>query len=79
VLRADPAKGLIIDVRPNSGGSEPLARQVAGCFVDKPVVYSRNTMRAGGKVLGPYDRVLEPNAEGPAYRRKVAVLMAPGT
>jgi RNA polymerase sigma-70 factor (ECF subfamily) len=74
---ADPARGLIIDVRPNSGGSEPLARQVAGCFVEKPVVYSRNTTRADGKVLGPYDRVLNPNAAGPAYRGKVVVLMGP--
>jgi hypothetical protein len=74
---ADPAKGLIIDVRPNSGGSEPLARQVAGCFVEKPVVYARDTTRADGKVLGPYDRMLEPSAEGPAYRGKVVVLMGP--
>ena len=74
---ADPAKGLIIDVRPNSGGSEPLARQVAGCFVEKPVVYARDTTRADGKVLGPYARMLEPSAEGPAYRGKVVVLMGP--
>ena len=77
IRSADPAKGLIIDVRPNSGGSEPLARQVAGCFVDKPAVYSRHTMRADGKVLGPYDRILEPSADGPAYRGKVVVLMGP--
>ena len=32
------APGLIIDVRPNSGGSEPLAEEFAGCFVDRPVI-----------------------------------------
>lgn len=60
-----------------TGGSEPLARQVAGCFVDKPVVYSPNTTRAEGKMLGPYDRILEPSADRPAYRGKVVVLMGP--
>lgn len=74
---ADPARGIILDVRPNSGGSEPLARQVAGCFVEKPVVYSRNTTRTEGKVFGPYDRTLEPNAARPAYRGRVVVLMGP--
>ena len=77
IRSADPAKGLIVDVRPNSGGGEPLARQVAGCFVEKPVVYSRNTTCTDGKLLGPYDRLLEPRAEGPAYRGKVVVLMGP--
>jgi hypothetical protein len=78
VLRAaDPAKGLIVDVRTNSGGSETLAATFAGCFVEKPVVYSRNLNRAGGRFGGPYDRTLQPNADGPAYRGRVAVLMGP--
>jgi hypothetical protein len=72
----DP-RGLIIDVRPNSGGDEELARSFAGCFVDQPRVYSKNRIRRDGQWLGPYDRVVEPNPERPAYRGPLVVLMGP--
>jgi len=36
---------LIIDVRCNGGGSEELARAVAGCFVDRPRLYAKNISR----------------------------------
>lgn len=73
-------KGLIIDVRPNSGGAEPLAQQVAGCFIDKPALYSKHVYRDPGKPGGftqPHDRILEPSKTGPKYRGKIAVLMGP--
>jgi hypothetical protein len=73
-------KGLIIDVRPNSGGAEPLALQVAGCFIDKPVLYSKHVYRdpdAPGGFTQPQDRILEPSKKGPQYRGKIAVLMGP--
>lgn len=72
------APGLIVDVRPNGGGAEPLAQQFAGCFVDKPVVYSRHVYRSADAPGGfdqPHDRVLEPNKARPKYRGKVVVLM----
>jgi hypothetical protein len=72
------APGLIVDVRPNGGGAEPLAQQFAGCFIDKPVVYSKNVYReadAPGGFGRVYDRVLEPNKARPKYRGKVVVLM----
>ncbi len=72
------APGLIVDVRPNGGGAEPLAQQFAGCFVDKPVVYSKHVYRSAGAAGGfdePHDRILEPNKSRPKYRGKVAVLM----
>ncbi len=72
---ADPKKGMVIDVRPNSGGNESLARQFAGCFVDRPRLYSKNTNRRDGKWLGPFDRMVEPNKARPAYRGPVAVLI----
>ncbi len=73
------APGLVIDVRPNGGGDEVLARDFAGCFVSKPSVYSRNDYRdrsPGGfsKVL---DRLVEPKKGRPAYRGEVAVLIGP--
>jgi len=73
------AKGVIIDVRPNSGGDEQLAQHFAGCFIDRPRVYSKNTIRKGGEWLGPYDRVVEPAtaAARPRVRAPVVVLMGP--
>lgn len=75
IAGADPKAGMIIDVRPNSGGSEPLAMQVAGCFLAEPKVYSKHTTISGGKWRGPIDRVIKPNKSRPAYRGKVAVLI----
>lgn len=77
IRRAYPNRGLIIDVRPNGGGDEPMAQNFAGCFVDSPRVYGKNENRFDGKFHGPYDRVLEPNRNGPHYRGKMAVLMGP--
>jgi len=72
------ASGLIIDVRPNGGGAEPLAQKFAGCFIDEPVVYAKHVYRskgAPGRFGQVNDRVLGPNKYRPRYRGKVAVLM----
>lgn len=74
------APGLIIDVRPNGGGAEPLAQEIAGCFIDEPVVYAKHVYRAPDAASGfgqPQERVLQPNKRRPKYRGKVAVLMSP--
>ena len=68
------APAVLVDVRPNSGGDENRARQFAGCFVDAPKVYSKNTTRGGGQWSQVFDRVVEPNRARPAYRGKVVVL-----
>lgn len=70
-------KGIIIDVRLNSGGAEPLAQKFAGCFVEKPVVYAKHVYRdheADGGFTEPSERTLEPTKARPEYRGKVAVL-----
>jgi hypothetical protein len=77
IKAADPSKGIVIDVRPNGGGDEILARQIAGCFVDGRKVYSKNDIRRSGKFEGPFDRAVEPTKDRPAYRGKVVVLMGP--
>jgi hypothetical protein len=74
------APGMIIDVRGNGGGSETVARKFAGCFIDKPALYSKNqnikSDATGG--FGPMlSRYVKPNEEGPKYRGKVAVLAGP--
>lgn len=77
-LRPEPA--LIIDVRFNSGGDETIARALAGCFVEKRVLYAGHVSldpAAPGKFSAPVERWLEPNREKPPYRGKIAVLMGP--
>lgn len=72
------APGLIVDVRPNSGGAEPLAKEVAGCFVDDPVLYAKHVYRAVNEPGGfskTSKRILQPNKTRPRYRGKTAVLM----
>ncbi len=70
------APGIIIDVRPNGGGAEPLAREFAGCFVDKPVLYAKHVYRTNSdSFTQPRERVLKPSKNRPTYRGKVAVLM----
>ncbi len=71
-------RALIIDVRPNSGGSEPFAQKFAGCFTDQPVVYAKHIYRDVNGLGGwgqIQERILKPNSEQPAYRRKIVVLM----
>ena len=69
--------GLVIDVRPNTGGDERIARSVAKYFVNGPVVYAKRELRdadAPGGFTPREDAVLTP-AEGiAAYGKPTAVL-----
>jgi hypothetical protein len=76
---AEAGQPLIIDVRANGGGSETAARQFAGCFVERPVVYARDMIRRNGKFSAPFERTLSPNRARPRFRGRVAVLMGQGT
>jgi hypothetical protein len=74
------APGLVIDVRGNGGGSENLAQEFAGCFIDAPKLYSKNVYREGSEPngFGPvHERLVQPNKTRPQYRGKVAVLIGP--
>lgn len=69
---------LILDVRPNSGGSEPFAGQIAGCFTEKEVVYAKHMTKLSGspdKWSAVQERVLKPDSRMPVYRGQVVVLM----
>jgi hypothetical protein len=70
-------KGLIIDVRFNGGGDELAARQVAGRFIDKPTVYSKNRLREKGAWNGPFDRIVQPRPDRKRYTNPIAVLIGP--
>ena len=71
-------RGLIIDVRPNGGGSEPLAAEFAGCFVDTPALYAKHTYRDVDEPNGwtpIQERILRPNPDQPKYHGRVVVLI----
>ncbi|MCA9290561.1 MAG: hypothetical protein KDA25_05500 [Phycisphaerales bacterium] len=81
IAEARDAPGLIIDVRPNAGGSEPLAERVASRFVDEPRVYAKHITRDAalpGGFTPVSERVLDPAPEGERFGAgRVAVLMGP--
>jgi len=74
------APALVIDVRGNGGGAEPLAQKVAGCFVAEPCLYAKHVYRdpdrAGG-FSSVHERRLEPNRDQPHFAGRVAVLSGP--
>jgi hypothetical protein len=74
---ADPTKGMIVDVRANSGGDETLAQKFAGCFITEAKLYSKNVSVKDGQWSDTFDRVVLPNKSRPSYRGKVAVLIGP--
>jgi hypothetical protein len=76
---SEAGKPLIVDVRANGGGAEPLAQQFAGCFVEKPVAYAKDVIRRDGQFSDPIERVLQPNRARPRFRGRVVVLMGQGT
>jgi len=70
--------GLIIDVRTNGGGSETLAKRVAGCFIAESKLYAKHRYRdiTQPDGFGPVNsRWLDPNPGYPRYTGQVAVLM----
>lgn len=74
------APGLIIDVRFNSGGSETIAQQLAGCFVTAPKIYAQHVYVDPASKSGfsaESKRKLERTKGRPRYRGKVAVLTGP--
>jgi hypothetical protein len=74
------ARALIIDLRFNGGGDERIAREIAGCFLDKPAVYARRDRvdpQRPGEFTAPYDSIVEPSKQRPQYRGQVAVLIGP--
>lgn len=75
------ASRFIIDVRSNSGGDELIARRVAGWFVGKPAVYSKNRIRdpawpGGVDGWSPvFERVVQPKEGASLRSAKTAVLI----
>jgi hypothetical protein len=75
---ADAAKSkapLIIDVRPNTGGDERIARRVAGFFVAAPTVYAKHVIHRAGADSPVQERVLQPAESGLHHPGPCLVLM----
>lgn len=74
-------RGLILDLRANGGGSEPLGAKLAGFFVDRPRVYAMHQYRNGDQHsdLGARQkRTFAPNKNW-YYRGPVIVLQGEKT
>lgn len=70
-------QALIIDARFNGGGDEIAAQKVAGRFVERSAVYSKDRIRENGHWKGPFDRVVEPRRDAARYGKPVVVLIGP--
>jgi hypothetical protein len=68
---------LILDARVNGGGDEDAAQRVAGRFVEKSAVYSKDRIRENGKWTGRFDRTVGPRKDAARYTKPVAVLIGP--
>ncbi len=74
-------QALIIDLRPNSGGAEPLAMPIAAWFVKGEKVYAKHVYRQPGTKggFGPVNnRKIRGHDEPKRFYKPVAVLMGPG-
>ncbi len=70
-------KAMVVDVRPNCGGDELRAREVAAWFVEGTKTYAKHRVRerAGDQGFGPVvERQLRGNPETHRYDRPIAVL-----
>lgn len=74
-------RALLLDVRPNAGGDELLARSLAAWFVEGKKTYARHQLRTGKgpEGFGPVqDRWVEGTSEPERqYRGRVALLSGP--
>ena len=68
---------LVLDARPNTGGDEVQAREVAGLFVTKPTPYAKHVKRSKGKDSPQQQRVLNPDPQGLHHPGPCVVLMGP--
>ena len=75
--RARGAKGVIIDVRNNGGGSSLNAYNLAACFAAEPVVFAYERIKAGPGPAGfsPWKGLTVSPRSGPRYDGRVVVLV----
>ncbi|MCA9018623.1 MAG: hypothetical protein KDA74_00645 [Planctomycetaceae bacterium] len=74
-------RGLILDLRANGGGAEPLGQKMAGYFLDQPCLYAMHQYRSGPKHddLGSMQKRRLTPSEDWYYRGPVIVLQGEKT
>lgn len=80
LARMGTYKGIVVDVRPNSGGDESIASRVAKWFVKGTKVYAKNRyrVRKGKRGFGPIlDRKITGNPSSRRLDKPVVVLTSP--
>lgn len=73
-------KALIVDLRANGGGAEPLAKPIAAWFVEDTKIYAKHVKRdpdAKGGFTTPYERTITGNEALRRFDKPVAVLSGP--
>jgi len=73
------AKGMLIDLRSNAGGSEPRAQRIAAMFADKRRMYAQSKVRTGPKHTDfspPSRRFIQPRS-GKSFTKPVVCLIGP--
>lgn len=81
IERFKDAPGLVIDVRPNGGGDESMAEQVAARFARARSVYSRNAYRDATSPTGfsrVFAREIGPDPAHARFEKPVVVLIGNG-
>ncbi len=74
-------KGLILDLRANSGGAEPLAMPIASWFINGKKIYAKHVSCDPESKSGfskAYERTIEGNDAQQRFSGPVAVLTGPG-
>ena len=79
IVAMKDAKAMVIDVRPNSGGVETLARQVAQWFVPGTKTYAKHATRKGKGATNFYNvshRKIQGKPKKERFGKPVVVLMS---
>ena len=81
IVQRFDSPGLILDLRRNVGGSEEIAKEIAGLFVNRETTYAKSTYRTGDEPteFGPeFERTFLPTKQT-SYKGEIVCLIGPGT
>lgn len=73
--------GMIVDLRRNRGGAEPVASEIASLFADKARVYGRSKFRSGPKhnqLVESRKRTIGARKKGKTYTNPIVCMIGPG-
>ncbi|MEM6471668.1 MAG: S41 family peptidase [Planctomycetota bacterium] len=77
IVSMEDVTGYIIDLRLNKGGNESRGAEIAGLFVEEPVLYARSLRRRNGALEEGSPRYLQPSSKR-ASQVPIVCLIGPG-